>query len=140
GTFGNDSLLELITRRAVNDPAHKSALESALDGRDDTYLATFPDSTSFGPLRSNRALDVEHDQRYAFSTTTPINFNPGFAYDRTMLHFAADIRQRLTTISGGRNFRSQTYHAVVNGAGAAATMGQVAGVFTDHLDTSELRV
>jgi hypothetical protein len=124
GSFGKDDLLELITRRAVNDPAFTSSLESTLDGRDDSLVGprVFPDSTAFGPMRSNRGLDVERNQRYVFSTTPPINLNPGFPYDRTMLHFAADIRQRLTTLSGGRNFRSLT------------------GVFPDQLMDAELRV
>ncbi len=134
GGFGINDLAELITWRSANDPTFTSPLEMAIDGRDDTNLGTYPDSTRFGPLRSNRGLDVEHDQRYTF-TAGNIATGAGGGYDRTMLHFATDIRQRLTTISGGRDFRQTP--VVANTAVAPAVIG---GVNPDQLSAAELRI
>lgn len=83
GAFGNDSLLELLTRNGINDPAVLSPLEATVSGR----VAIGGDDLRFSPLRSNRALTDE------------------LASDPWDL-FATDIRRQLTTISGARPLSS----------------------------------
>lgn len=94
--FGLADLLELVTYRATNLPTLTSRLEAALDGR------AWPDWPYFGPLRSNRPLEVERGtiDRDAGGA------GDGVADDDAMLRFAIDPRQRLTTISGARPLRS----------------------------------
>ena len=65
-SFGMDDLAELLTYRATNNPAVTSELERVLDGRDTIRAAGDPTNPNinpqpwkFGPLRSNRGLDVE---------------------------------------------------------------------------------
>jgi hypothetical protein len=102
GGFGAADMLELLTRRAVNDPT-TSALELTLGGRADNFLS--PAETSpFSPLRSNRPLDIEQ-RRYTNATIGSAPDNPT-DYERTMLFFDSDVRSRLTPISGARQFRT----------------------------------
>jgi hypothetical protein len=155
GSFGIDDLSELLVRRSINDPNTTSQLEAALDGRDDFNTApnAYPDSTRFGVLRSNRDLDVDlakpQNPRVGgrslwyppktVTTVASLKTTPDPNYSSTMLHFAADIRQRLTTISGARNFRSTRYLAVPSGGANPSAMEQQ-GVAADHLDPSELKI
>jgi hypothetical protein len=138
GSFGLDDMLELFGRRTVNNPLYTSPLEATLDGRDDTTTNTFPNTMRFGVLRSNRPLEVEHDLRYRFPLTGSPATVVGSPYDITMLHFASDVRQRVTTISGGRDF---TLAPGVLGVPEAASSNKFfAGVSSDTLDQGELRV
>lgn len=101
--FGLDSLQELLTYRAINNPDVTSPLEATLSGRDGSNLTNYPSalpgSGRLSPLRSNRGLNDELP-RYSIIA----NNNADFV--RTQLLFSSDVRQRLTTISGGRQFRS----------------------------------
>lgn len=104
GRFGMDSLQELLTFRALNNPDTTSPLEATLSGRDGKALTNYPaaplpGSGRLSPTRSNRSLEEELP-----GYTTINNGNADFV--RTQLQFSSDIRQRLTTISGGRQFRS----------------------------------
>ncbi len=102
-TFGIADQAELLTYNASNNPAVTSALELTLSSRDDSDIAPLPGSTRFSPLRDNRPLDLEL-RRY----TGPFTGTPGAGSDieRTMLHFASDLRQRLTTVAAARQIRT----------------------------------
>lgn len=80
--FGLQELAELLTYSTINDPATTSRLEAAADGRSDAY-------PQFGPLRSNRPLDIERDAN---------NASLAAALYRSKI----DIRHLLTTVSGAR--------------------------------------
>ena len=84
--FGNDSLLELLTRNGVNDPRVLSPLEAIVSGR----VAIGGDDLRLSPLRSNRPLSVEVLR----------DVNAG------SVSFATDIRRLVTTISGARPLSS----------------------------------
>lgn len=85
-SFGNDSLLELLTRNGVNDPAVLSPLEATVSGR----VAIGGDDLRLSPLRSSRPLSVE--------VLRDMNAAP--------VAFATDIRRLVTTISGVRPLAS----------------------------------
>lgn len=91
GLFGDADLTELLTFRTINDPRTTSSLELAVGGRVDAP------AQQFSPLRDNRAPFVEARREF-----TPANATQS----STLLHFAADVRQRLTTRSGAREFRN----------------------------------
>lgn len=102
-TFGIADQAELLTYNASNNPAVTSALEQTLSSRDDTDIAPLPGSTRFSPLRDNRPLDLELRRYTGAFTGTP---GAGSDIDRTMLHFASDLRQRLTTVASSRQIRT----------------------------------
>ncbi|MEO1007600.1 MAG: hypothetical protein AAFX79_03475 [Planctomycetota bacterium] len=81
--FGADDLAELLTYRGLNDPAITSDLERAVDGRGTV--------AQFGPLRSNRSLQWER----RIADGGPPSWSPALALR------AIDVRQHLTTLSGG---------------------------------------
>jgi hypothetical protein len=87
--FGVRDTAELLNFRATNDPRIISDLERTLGGR--LYDTNFPGT--FSPLRDNRGADVEGARGFQ---------NPAFTQS-TLLHFAADLRQRLTATSGARD-------------------------------------
>ncbi|MFA6045275.1 MAG: hypothetical protein WC718_09840 [Phycisphaerales bacterium] len=104
GRFGMDSLQELLTYRALNNPDVTSPLEATLSGRNGVALTNYPSaplpgSGRLSPTRSNRSLEEELP---GYNTINSSNVE----FVRTQLQFASDARQRLTTISGGRQFRS----------------------------------
>lgn len=89
--FVGDSLFELLAINAVNDDAIRSPLEAVLGGRGDLSGVG-----SFSPLRDNRSTSLERDSRYTF-------FKGGASFDLDARAAAfVDVRQRLTTVSGGR--------------------------------------
>ena len=128
GVFGLDDLTELLTRRAVNDPSVTTALEVAIGGRD-------PVDARYSPLRSNRTLAHEA-ARYDVPPSGTLPSGPGSAMLKTMLHFDADLRQRLTTLSGSRTFRDLRHHDSTPQATTPRVRG---GVPYDALIAAELR-
>jgi hypothetical protein len=102
-TFGIADQAELLTYNASNNPAVTSALELTLSSRDDSDIAPLPGSTRFSPLRDNRPLDLELRRYTGAFTGTP---GAGSDIERTMLHFASDLRQRLTTVAAARQIRT----------------------------------
>lgn len=96
GNYGVMDLAELLTFRATNNPSIRSNLELTLGGRNDTTGYPLLGATAFSPLRDNRHLMVESRRDFGSAATT----------QQTLLHFAADVRQRLTTLSGARDLRN----------------------------------
>ena len=103
-----DALLELLTYRGVNDPNATSTLESAIGGR---YTAAYSGASAtnlWSPLRDNRPLQLERGLRDGdgedrdFSELDTFDYLQGRPSARALAHAVADIRQRLTTISGAR--------------------------------------
>ena len=90
--FGVDSLLELLTRRGVNDPRVTSPLESVLDGRGAA-------SSNIGPMRSNRLDYEEYLNRLGAATYNSIA-RP------LLIQSLLDPRQRITTLNGTRRLVS----------------------------------
>lgn len=115
GSFGLDSLEELLTFRAINSSEITSPLEATVGGRSGTAL-TYPGSRRLSPLRDNRSQSDE-TQEYAIRNT-----GANTPFDRVQRFFGSDVRQRLTTISGGRQFRS------------------VSGVSSGRLGENELKI
>jgi hypothetical protein len=106
-SFGMDDLAELITYRATNNPDVTSELERVLDGRDTVRAAGDPTNPSinpqpwkFGPVRSNRRLDVEAARDVRLNTAAATPGSDGQTDLEASLHLDVDIRQRLTTVSG----------------------------------------
>ncbi|GJQ31035.1 MAG: hypothetical protein HBSAPP03_29190 [Phycisphaerae bacterium] len=104
GGFGVADTAELLTFRATNNPEFASPLERTLGGRDDSgdvpppgapNPAT-PGTLAYSPLRDNRSTAVDGWR----------NFNAPAFKRATLLHFAADVRQRLTGVSGARDLRT----------------------------------
>lgn len=89
GLFTMTDMLDLLTRRATNDPEIHSNLEAMAGGR----VFTAP---RFSPLRENRGLDLELDG------ATNNKDNGNFADLDKMAQFYADARQRLTVVSSAR--------------------------------------
>ncbi len=87
--FTADSLLELLTYNGVNDDRTNSPLEVALGGRADGY-------PGFSPLRDNRQTDSVERLRGEW-VGGAFQF-----YDEAKAALYTDIRQRLTTLGGGR--------------------------------------
>ncbi|CAG0987194.1 hypothetical protein PHYC_02088 [Phycisphaerales bacterium] len=116
GAFGLLDLSELLTFRATNDLSATSNLEAVLGGGRDDSGPPGPGTPSvtrrLSVMRINRAMDSEGHR----------DFDSPLATSRTLLHFAADVRQRLTTLSGGREFRNAR------------------GVSQDEILTSELKI
>lgn len=135
GLFGDADLAELLTFRAVNDARVTTNLELALGGRDDTVPAGSPQgaSTRYSPLRDNRTAVVEarRDATAANATTSS-----------TLLHLAADVRQRLTTRSGAREFRNRSgadadalsANDLKLDAAALVRSGNAAGLFAGYAE------
>jgi hypothetical protein len=94
GSFGVADQLELFTYRMVNDPWSTSRLEQALDGRD-------PANPFFGPMRSNRGLDLE----LAMRDVQPLGSPNGVVDGASLVQSTMDVRHLLTALSGGRPFR-----------------------------------
>lgn len=106
-SFGIDDLAELLTYRATNNPAVTSELERVLDGRDTIRAAGDPTNPNinpqpwkFGPLRSNRGLDVEGARDVRLNTAAATPGSDGQTDLEASLLLDVDIRQRLTTVSG----------------------------------------
>jgi hypothetical protein len=104
--FGTPDLIELLTFRGLNDPSYTSSLESAVGGHfegttsgsEDLYLR-------FSPLRDNRPLDLER-----LDSTAGV-----MSSDREReiyASLAADVRKRLTTLSGARAIKTSDLPAV----------------------------
>ena len=141
GSFGIEDLSELLTYRASNDITVLSSLERVLGGRDrlpfDLPVTEVgegtPDPRRFDPLRSNRGPEVEL-ARDLYSrqpgelrdAETDQPTPDGRADARALLQLDADIRQRLTTVSGARSIF----------AGIGPDGG---GVSFDSLDAAELK-
>ncbi len=96
GGFGLSDLAELLTFRASNDPAQVSLLESAVGGRFPMTGADPAMDRRYSPLRDNRPADLERPS---------VTFDDDELLLQTLLTFAIDPRQRLTTISGARPIR-----------------------------------
>lgn len=94
GGFGLSDLTELLAYNSINDPEQLSLLESAVGGR----LLTSADTRRYSPIRDNRTMAYERPG----ATLLPVDANK---LNATMLARAIDIRQRLTTVSGGRPIR-----------------------------------
>jgi len=105
-SFGIGSLLELLTFNGVNDPSTLSPLEAAVGGR--LAASSNPDDLfrRFDPLRSNRSLAIERDDRDGFDTIQGNTSPDGRTDLESYLHLLVDVRHRLTTISGARQLRS----------------------------------
>ncbi|MGD9790762.1 MAG: hypothetical protein AB7Q00_11795 [Phycisphaerales bacterium] len=91
GQFGSTDLLELMTRRGVNNDNVRSDLELAVSGR----LDTLPD---YSPLRDNRS----HRAEFTMTTASPT----GDASEQALQLAYSDIRRLLTTVSGAREIRA----------------------------------
>lgn len=123
--FSNADLSELLTRYTINDPDITSALETVLGGRDNTAAGPFSGSLRYSPLRDNRPLELElasipnatYDQPFA-----PYDSNGAAQVQsplevfstRYQTHMSADVRHRITTLSGSVPFRP------IRGVSAAA--------------------
>lgn len=113
GYFGASDLIELLTYRGVNDPEQFSRLEYVMSGRAlGTHFGSTgnwsdgtPRTSRFSPLRSARSLRYEREGR-ANQTSTSQRV-AGIDYD-ALFHSTADVRQRLTTLSGARPLRPIT--------------------------------
>ena len=111
GSFGMDDLAELITYRASNDGNVLSNLERVLGGRDrlpfdlpaTAIPVNTPDPRRFDPLRSNRGPELELVRDTASGVRDQTPAADGRADVRARLQLDADIRQRLTTVSGARS-------------------------------------
>jgi hypothetical protein len=88
--FTLDDQLELMRYGGLNDHTVTSRLEAALDGRD-------PNAPRVGPLRSNRALEVERDQS---------------EFARQILRLNTDPRRGLTVVSGARPLASTVLEVI----------------------------
>jgi hypothetical protein len=111
GSFGLDDLAELVTYRASNDSNVLSNLERVLGGRDrlpfDLPVAAIPPNTPdprrFDPLRSNRGPELELVRDTASGVRDQTATADGRADVKARLQLDADVRQRLTTVSGARS-------------------------------------
>ena len=125
GRFDMGDELELRTYERVNDPASTSRLEQVTTGRFDAAIYDGPPlvGKNFGPLRSNRGLELERLDRDRYNAARPEItqlFEPdGSQDDDAYLQMWVDIRQRLTTISGDRPIFSGS----LPNAAAANTIG-----------------
>ncbi|MEM9065093.1 MAG: hypothetical protein AAGB51_06340 [Planctomycetota bacterium] len=95
---GNDSLIELLTYRSVNNPVVTSPLERAIDAKYNAADMQDDSIRNYGPLRSNRPLTYERSQRIVVSAE-------GEPIDEALYHSFMDARQRITTLSGNRILR-----------------------------------
>ncbi|GMV25576.1 MAG: hypothetical protein AMXMBFR58_16070 [Phycisphaerae bacterium] len=125
--FGNADLLELLTFRGVNDPSLTSTLESAAGAKYEGPSAGTEDPAymRYSPLRDNRPLDVER-----------LNAPGGYTAKReaeVYAHLAADVRQRITTLSGARPIKSGDVPVVLD------TVTNQYKVSADELTSYELR-
>lgn len=90
--MGLEDELELRAFRGVNDPGVIGRLESSVDGRD-------PADRRFGPLRSPRSLEIE---KGGDDDDGPQFLGDGFPDPEALRRLAADVRSRITTMSGAR--------------------------------------
>ncbi len=98
--FGVSDLVELLTFRGLNDPSYTSTLESAAGGKyEGAIVANANQVLRYSPLRDNRPLDVERldvpDGKYTAQRERQI-----------YAHLAADVRHRITTLSGARPIKT----------------------------------
>lgn len=113
GTFGIDDLGELLTYRASNDIDVLSNLERVLGGRDWLIASGVAAADAainprkFDPLRSNRGPDLELVRDTASGTRDQTAGADGRADMAARLQLDADVRQRLTTISGARSLTTR---------------------------------
>lgn len=95
-SFTADSLLELLVNNGVNDDRTTSPLETALGGRADPAVLNPLDAARFNPLRDNRPTDGVERFRGEWVGGSFV------FYDEAKAALYTDIRQRLTTLGGGR--------------------------------------
>lgn len=114
--FGLADLSELLTYRGLNDPSTRSRLELAIDGRYDDGLPVsdfWQTTRRFGPMRSNRPLEVEragHDDRTVGNEfAVGPQQSDGMTDDDAMALMALTPRDLLTTISGGSEIRNSGF-------------------------------
>ncbi|MEI7656773.1 MAG: hypothetical protein WCK33_01770 [Phycisphaerae bacterium] len=134
GAFGADDLAELLTYRASNDINVLSNLERVLGGRDrlpfDLPVAAIPanspDPRRLDPLRSNRGPELELTRDTASGVRDQTAGADGRADVKARLQLDADVRQRLTTVSGARS--------IFTGRGLDGR-----GVNFDRIDATEVK-
>ncbi|HRJ50572.1 MAG TPA: hypothetical protein PKU91_08560, partial [Phycisphaerales bacterium] len=127
--FGNQDLLELLTYRGANDPSFTSTLESAAGGKYEGPSAMDQEQyLRYSPLRDNRPLALE---RLSVSARDASSY--GTIEPRIYAHLAADVRKRLTTISGARPIRTAEIPVV------QSTETNRYEVSADRLQASELK-
>jgi hypothetical protein len=104
--FGTPDLIELLSFRGLNDPSYTSSLESAVGGHFEGTTAGSEDLyLRFSPLRDNRPLDLERlDSTSGVMSTTRER--------EIYASLAADVRKRLTTLSGARAIKTSDLPAV----------------------------
>lgn len=98
--FGLDDELELRTFAGLNDPGTTSRLERVMGGRGT--------SNKYSPLRDTRPAEIERSGRdVAMSARTlaaPAANTPAGLADRALFAAIQDVRSKLTTVSGARQF------------------------------------
>lgn len=99
GRFGLADLVELLERHGVNSPEVLSRLEQAVDGQLTAGNGGNANDGRIGPLRSNRTLAAEIGTADDAENAGQGN---GFADDDAFARKVTDVRQFLTTESGGR--------------------------------------
>ncbi len=100
GQFGAADLLELLTYRTANDPEVTSRLEQVLDGRYNAISGGNAGTAIFGPMRSNRGLELETLVLPNVGTRSSITDR--LVAPEAMARLSFDVRQYLTTVSGTR--------------------------------------
>jgi hypothetical protein len=121
GLFGNADLLELLRYRTANDPEITSRLEQVIDGRYNQSSGGTIATSAYGPLRSNRDLELERMVLPDVAPTGPAQYDID---DAAMARLAFDVRQYLTTMSGTRLLRA----------------GPIDSTKAAYLDASEMRI
>lgn len=144
GRFGIADLLELETYWGLNDPGTTSRLEQTLEGR--TAPPPALPFFNFGPLRSNRGLDIERaadvsildNQGLGNGVPDDASPNANNMEGATPLHrMAADVRHRITPISAARPLTSSI---ISSGAAPAAGLGGEPLYLTQLDPVADLRV
>lgn len=115
--FGLSDLSELLTYRGLNDPSELSRLERAVDGRFEYELTDASgfsfSARRFGPLRSNRPLDLERaghdDRRNGSEFAIGPEESDGLVDDDAMALMALTPRDLLTTLSGAAEIRNSGF-------------------------------
>ena len=111
GGFGLSDLAELLTFRVANDAEQVSLLESAVGGRFPMTGSDPAMARRYSPLRDNRPIDLERPT---------VTLDDTDLLNETLLTFALDPRQRLTTISGARPIRPAIGATPANPLGGAS--------------------
>lgn len=117
GLYGLDDLTELLTYHGINDPQYTSRLERVTTGRYESPAIggdlDAMQTRRFGPLMSNRPLELDRDLHgitltdiFRNPSTRPNIDNPNYREVNgrisfnSMAHFAMTPRSKLTMISG----------------------------------------